>query len=296
MLQNIIPKFLNYCKHYQFSKKALETFSLRLSEYSRFLEPLKLSSLDDITYVHLSDFVTSGDPSVHVKKARVWTLHQFFHYLEFHKLIGINIAQHLPYPRIEKNDPQFLSLDELKSVLTWFLVKSTSLSGLRNLIIVMMLVFLGLRLSALRNLNIQDLSLPESLIWVREKGYVRRPLPIPQILCIYLYQYLKKLDIQIGPLFLSKRKKRISTRSVQYIFDVAEKNLRPGKHLHCHLLRHTAATQINQSSGVDITQAVLGHRSRRTTEAYVHLDGDLYAKYMASHPYHQAGGGEPCMI
>lgn len=288
MLQNIIPKFINYCKHYHFSDKAIQAFTTRLAELDHFLNHHQIHSLSEIQYDHLIDFVTTGNPSVHIKKARVWTLHQFFHYLEFYKLIELNIAQPLPYPRIEKNDPQFLSLDELKNILSWFIMKSTSLPGLRNLIIVMMFGFLGLRLSALRNLNIQDLSLPESLIWVREKGYIKRPLPIPQILCIYLYQYLKKLDIQIGPLFLSKRKQRMSARSVQYIFDVAEDALDFNKHLHCHLLRHTAATQINQSSGVDITQAILGHRSRRSTEAYVHLDGDLYAKYMASHPYHQA--------
>jgi integrase/recombinase XerC len=287
MLQNIIPNFIDYCKHYHFSLKAIQAFKTRLGELDHFLNHQQIRSLSEIQYDHLIDFVTSGDPSVHVKKARVWTLHQFFHYLEFHKLIGVNIAQQLPYPKIEKNDPRFLSSDEIKTLLNWFLLKSTSLPGLRNLIIVMMLVFLGLRLSALRNLDIQDLSLPESLIWIREKGYIRRPLPVPQILCVYLYQYLKNIDRQIGPLFLSKRKNRISTRSVQYIFDVAENKLDFNKHLHCHLFRHTAATQINQSAGVDITQAVLGHRSRRTTEAYVHLDGDLYAKYMASHPYHQ---------
>jgi site-specific recombinase XerC len=150
----------------------------------------------------------------------------------------------------------------------------------------MMFGFLGLRLSALRNLNIQDVMLADSLLWVRDKGYVRRPVPIPQIICIHLYQYLKTLDIRMGPLFLSKRNKRISQRSVQYIFDIAENELSINKHLHCHLFRHTAATQINQTAGVDITRSLLGHRSRRTTEQYIHLDGTLYASHMGCHPYH----------
>jgi integrase/recombinase XerC len=171
-------------------------------------------------------------------------------------------------------------------ILSWFLLKANSIPGLRNLVIVMMFGLLGLRLSALRNINIQDISLPDSFLWICEKGYVRRPLPMPQILCIHLYQYLKRMDIKMGPLFLSKRKKRISPRSVQYIFDTAEKSLAIDKHLHCHLFRHTAATQINQTAGVDVTQAMLGHRSRRTTEGYVHLDGTVYADHMASHPYH----------
>lgn len=285
MLQNIILNFLNYCKHYHFSKSTIEAFTTRLNELHWFVQLHQIKSLDEITYQHLMEFVVSDNPSVHVKKVRVWTLHQFFHYLELSKLIKVNIAQRLPYPKIDRNDPEFLSLDELKMILSWFLLKANSFPGLRNLVIVMMFGLLGLRLSALRNLDIKDISLAESMLRIHEKGYVRRPLPMPQILCIYLYQYLKSADRQIGPLFLSKRKRRISSRSVQYILDMAEKSLPLDKHLHCHLFRHTAATHINQTAGVDITQAILGHRSRRTTEKYVHLDGNVYAQYMGRHPY-----------
>jgi integrase/recombinase XerC len=285
MLQNIILNFLNYCKHYHFSDSAIEAFTTRLNELDRFLQRHQIKSLNEITYPHLMEYVASGNVSSHVKKVRVWTLHQFFHYLELSKLIKVNIAQRLPYPKIDKNDPRFLTLDELKMILSWFLLKANSFPGLRNLVIVMMFGLLGLRLSALRNLDIQDISLAESMLWIHEKGYVRRPLPMPQILCIYLYQYLKRADRHIGPLFLSKRNKRISPRSVQYIFDIAEKNLPLDKHLHCHLFRHTAATQINQTAGVDITQAILGHRSRRTTEKYIHLNGNVYAQHMGRHPY-----------
>ena len=288
MLQKNISSFINYCKHYQFSFKSIQAFKLRLQELENFLTSCQIKSLDQITYQHLLEFVISGNASNHVKKVRVWTLHQFFHYLKFHKMIAVNIAQQLPYPKIDKNDPEFLTLDELKIILSWFLMQANSIPGLRNLIMVMMFGFLGLRLSALRNLDIQDISLPESFLWINEKGYVRRHLPMPQILCIYIYQYLKNMDRQIGPLFLSKRNKRISPRSVQYIFDVAERNLPLEKHLHCHLFRHTAATQINQTAGVDITQSILGHRSRRTTEQYIHLDGKVYAQHMGCHPYHDS--------
>ncbi|MBN2267390.1 MAG: tyrosine-type recombinase/integrase [Candidatus Babeliaceae bacterium] len=286
MLQHIITNFLETCKHYHFSKSAIEAFTTRLNELDRFMINHLIESVQEITYSDLLDFVTSGDVSPHVKKVRVWTLHQFFHYLEFYKLITVNVAQKLPYPKPEKNDPQFLALDELKTILSWFITRSDSLPGLRNLIIVMLFAFLGIRLSALRSLNIQDICLAESLLWVREKGYIRRPLPMPQVLCIHLYEYLKMMDRKMGPLFLSKRKQRMCPRSVQYVFDLAEDALRLDKHLHSHLLRHTAATQLNQSAGVDVTRAVLGHRSRKTTEGYVHLNGNEYAGYMNRHPYH----------
>ncbi len=289
MLQEHIVNFLNEYKHYHYSKSTLEAFSTRLGELDRFLERRQIRSLDDISYRHLLEFVASGHASSHVKKVRVWTLHQFFHYLYFNKRIEVNVARQLPYPKLEKTEPEFLTLEDLKKILHYFLIHVRSSQGLRNLVIVMMFGFLGIRLSALRNLNIQDIVLQDSLVWVREKGSVRRPVPMPQILCVHLYRYLITLDTQMGPLFLSKRKQRISARSVQYILDVSENQLGIKKHLHAHLFRHTAATQINQTAGVDITRALLGHRSRRTTERYVHLDGSLYARHMGRHPYHDGG-------
>lgn len=285
MLQKNIANFLNECKHYQFSKSAIEAFTTRLGELYRFFESHQIKSLAEISYQHLLEFVVSGHSSSHVKKFRVWTLHQFFHYLHFHKLVEVNIAEKLPYPKLEKTEPKFLTLEELKTIFHYFYLHASSLPGMRNLVIVMMFGFLGLRLSALCKLNIQDVMLADSLLWISDKGYVRRLLPMPQILCIQLYQYLKRLDRKMGPLFMSKRKKRISERSVQYIFEFAEKDIGLDKHLHCHLFRHTAATQINQTSGVDIARSLLGHRSRKTTERYVHLDGCLYAKHMDRHPY-----------
>jgi site-specific recombinase XerD len=48
-------------------------------------------------------------PSIQVTKSRVWTLMQFYHFLTLHRIIPENIATGLPYPKIEKTVPQFLT-------------------------------------------------------------------------------------------------------------------------------------------------------------------------------------------
>jgi len=78
MLQTIIHNFLEYCKHYQFSTSTIEAFTTRLNELDRFLDNNQLHSVKQITYHHLMEFVASGTVSNHIKKVRVWTLHQFF--------------------------------------------------------------------------------------------------------------------------------------------------------------------------------------------------------------------------
>ena len=149
----------------------------------------------------------------------------------------------------------------------------------------MLLGFLGLRLSCILCLNIEDVDLQEGLLWIREKGSILRDLCIPQILCSLLAKYLDILNLKQGPLFLSKRKRRISERTVQHIFKKAMDKLDIDKHLHAHLFRHTAGTHLNKVAGPAITQHVLGHLSRKSTEIYTHLNPDQYAVYMRKHPY-----------
>jgi integrase/recombinase XerC len=91
--------------------------------------------------------------SPHVKKARVWTLRQFFHFLKLTKQIQSNITQNLPYPKIDKKEPLFLTIDEFKMILMYSLKQANSTTGLRNFIIIMLLGFLGLRISALIQLD-----------------------------------------------------------------------------------------------------------------------------------------------
>jgi len=283
MLENIISDFLISCKTYNFSKRSKEVFSSTLKKLSQHLNSLHIKSNKDITYEHLLSFVISGNPSVHTKKQRVWTLRQFFHYLKINKVIKKNIVLKLPYPRIDKKEPDFLSFNQLKTILNYFISIAVSNIGIRNLIIVLFLVFLGLRISAIININLQDIDLKSSSILVTEKGNRKRIIPLPQILCYFLYPYIKSLERDLGPLFLSNQNKKISHRMVQHFFK--EASIALGIHIYSRIFRHTAATQLNRIAGLDVTKQILGHRRRESTQRYVHLNPDIYAEYMRRHPY-----------
>jgi site-specific recombinase XerD len=229
-----------------------------------------------------------GTPSPSVKKARVWSLHQFFHNLKLQQLIPHNIAAKLPYPKIEKKIAQFLTDDEFKRILNFFTQQATDIQGLRNLVLILLMGFLGLRTAAIVAINISDVDLIESRLWIHEKGYwgqTKKVIPLPQVLCHILTQYISQLDNTQKPLFLSKRNRRYSPRSLQNLFRNVADQLGIEKKLHPHLFRHTAATQINQVAGLQITQCLLGHQSIANTNHYAHLNPNIYAEHMRKHPY-----------
>ena len=285
MIESEMKHFLKYCKLSDFADKSIETFTIRLNEFNRFLKNTNVSSITDISYQHLKRFISEfKDPSIHIKKARIWSLHQFFHFMKLNGWVSENIALDIPYPKIGKTVPHFLTVEEYNRILGYFYKKATDVRGLRNLVFIMMLGLLGLRLGSILSLNIDDVDLGTGLIRLSDKGKKERTLIMPEALCIVLSQYLELHGKKQMPLFLSKRNKRLSPRSLQNIFRQAEDNLGIYKHLHAHLFRHTAATHLNRLGGPVITQHVLGHKYRKNTEKYTHLNPDIYATYMKRHP------------
>jgi integrase/recombinase XerC len=212
-------------------------------------------------------------------------LRQFFHFLKLNGWIKTNIVTDFPYPKIEKTIPYFLTIEEYNSLLNFFYHRATDVSGYRNLVMIMMLGLLGLRLSSVISLNIEDVDIESGLLHVLEKGAKQRPLIMPKILCHILGRYLGSLNKRQGPLFLSKRNKRLSPRMLRDVFQKAASSLEIDKHLHAHLFRHTAATHLNKVSDPEITRHVLGHMRSNSTKKYTHLNPDQYAVYMQTHPY-----------
>jgi integrase/recombinase XerC len=294
MLHRYCNQFLDYCRLVDFSHRSIQALTARLSEFETFLKALKIRSVKRIEYRHLVDFVADyKKPSIHVTKSRVWTLRQFFHFLTLHRHVLKNIALKLPYPKIEKTVPQFLTIDEYNQLINYFCRKSEDLLGLRNLVTIMMLGMLGLRTSTLIAPNIEDIDLRCGLVWIREKGQRQRNLVVPHSLCKIINKYLQLQGHKKGPLLLSKRKRRISQRSLQDIFRMAADHLGIDKKLHSRLFRHTAATHLTRVAGIEITQHVLGHSRRVNTAKYAHLNPDQYALYMKKHSYMSGPGVKP---
>jgi integrase/recombinase XerC len=286
MLYRYTNQFLEYCRLADFSIRSIQALTARLNELENFLKTHRIRSVKRVRYHHLIDFTADFNaPSIHVTKSRVWTLRQFYHFLTLHRIVAENIATGLPYPKIEKTVPQFLTQQEYKLLIRHFTDRADAPMGLRNLVIIMLLGTLGLRTSTLIALNIEDIDLRCGLVWLREKGQRQRNLVVPHSVCKIINKYLQLQGHKKGPLLLSKRKKRISPRTLQDIFRKAADQLGIDKKLHARLFRHTAATHLNRVAGIDITQQVLGHSRRANTIKYAHLNPDQYAVYMKKHPY-----------
>jgi site-specific recombinase XerD len=192
MLHRHITPFLDYCQLADFSIRSIQALSIRLNEFDIFLKTQRIRSVKSVRYRHLIGFAADyNSPSIHVTKSRVWALRQFYQFLTLHRIVPENIATGLPYPKIEKTVPQFLTIEEYTRLLCYFTDRSDSPMGLRNLVIIMLLGTLGLRTATLNAINIEDADLTCGLLWIKEKGRRQRSVVLPHCICKIIRDYLQ---------------------------------------------------------------------------------------------------------
>ncbi|GAB7058251.1 tyrosine recombinase XerA [Paenibacillus sp. YK5] len=136
--------------------------------------------------------------------------------------------------------------------------------NLRNLAIVYILLFTGIRVSELCQLNRTDLKLSErsgSLTVRKGKGNIARTVPLPVDARHYISKYLESRTDADTALFLSQYKRRISVRSVQHMLQKYN--------IHPHQLRHTYCREL-VNAGIDIASVaeLAGHASLEVTRRY----------------------------
>jgi integrase/recombinase XerC len=145
-------------------------------------------------------------------------------------------------------------------------------------------------LAELCQLDQRDLDLRNAQIIVTGKGNKQRQLPLgnPAIAAIKQWQAVRENSKppENDALFIARTGSRIQPRSVQQRLALHAKKQHLNQHLHPHMLRHSFASHMLESSGdLRAVQELLGHADLSTTQVYTHLDFQHLAKvYDQAHP------------
>ena len=191
-------------------------------------------------------------------------------------------------PRAAKTLPRTLSPDEAAKLLEFPV--DDDLMALRDKAMFELCYSSGLRLAELASLRPEDLDFSEGTVRVTGKGGKTRIVPFGSKAADVLREWIKRREILVRPgetaLFLSRYGKNISHRSIGQRLKVQTLRQGIGAAVHPHVLRHSFASHVLQSSGdLRAVQEMLGHASISTTQVYTHLDFQHLAKvYDAAHP------------
>lgn len=211
----------------------------------------------------------------------------FYRYLLREGSVAHNPFAGIPAPKSGKRLPKALSVDQAARLMQ---IEGDASLVQRDRALIELLYSSGLRLAELVGMNVADLDLRDGVATVTGKGGKTRLVPVGSkaraALAVWLKQRAAFAAVGETAVFLGRNGKRLGARSVQ--LRLKQWALRQGIEVptHPHMLRHSFASHLLESSGdLRAVQELLGHADLSTTQVYTHLDFQHLAKvYDAAHP------------
>lgn len=230
----------------------------------------------------LGDIILVSDNSPATRNRKLYSIRSFFKYLHKNEVIETNPTTTIDASKIRiKAEPIYMKLQDARKYIT-AINEYDSINKLRDLAIVKIFLYAGLRVSELVNLNINDIDFDNKSIKFLGKGNKERNIPLHDDVINSINDYLAvRGEIKIKnpddfeALFLSRHGKRISVRSIQLMIKKYAKlaGIKNAKKITPHKLRHTFASLLyHQTKDIKILQELLGHANISTTQIYTHTD------------------------
>ena len=275
--------------------------SKTLDSYQRQLQQLALSIADadthwlNVTEAQLKQHIISlrrSGAKPRTIALKVAALRSFYRYLQAQGQRTDNPALYLSVPKAARSLPKNLNVDQLNHLLS--VDSHDDILACRDKAMLELFYSSGLRLEELVNANINDIDWQQQLMRVTGKGSKQRIVPIGKIALQALRDWLaqrpafttKLTEADQQALFVSKQHKRISARHVRERVQLWAKQQGLNQHVHPHMLHHSFASHMLESSqDLRAVQELLGHANLSTTQVYTHLDFAHLAKvYDNAHP------------
>jgi integrase/recombinase XerC len=215
---------------------------------------------------------------------RLSACRSFFRWLIREGLARHNPATGVRAPKSPRKLPNVLDADEMGAFLE---LPGDAPLATRDRAMLELFYSSALRLSELCTLRWDALDLDQGLVRVTGKGGRTRVVPVGGPACAALAAWRDESRAEAGaPVFPGRDGGPISPRAVQQRLRRWAERQGIWKRVHPHLLRHSAASHVLESSGnLRAVQELLGHADIGTTQVYTHLDFQHLAKvYDAAHP------------
>ncbi|MDD5276346.1 MAG: tyrosine recombinase XerC [Methylovulum sp.] len=274
------------------SAHTVKSYQRDLKQLVQFCTDKLISDWQCVQHTHIRAYIAQrhrqGLSSKSLQR-QLSAIRSFYNYLLKNNVAETNPAQHVKAPKQARKLPKTLDVDQITGLLE---AGTNSIIEIRDIAMFELFYSSGLRLSELTALDLPDMDLPDKSLLVRSgKGGKSRLLPIGSKAATALENWLlRRAKIAVASsepaVFTSTRGTRLSQRSVELRLTQWCKNKGIDEHIHPHMLRHSFASHLLESShDLRAVQELLGHSNISTTQIYTHLDfqhlADIYDK---AHP------------
>lgn len=292
-----LEHFLSYLASQRLcSPHTLTAYRQDITRLADYLDRLSVSTWADFQRAHLEGWIAeSRDAGLAIRSVQrqLSAVRRFYDWLARTSDAGLHPTHGYQLKRVRQDLPQVLDVDLMQQLLDAPAPQDEKAAQLwrRDKAVLELFYSSGLRLAELAQARLTDLDLSGGLITVLGKGRKTRVLPIGKMARAAISDWLAIRPSFVRAdsdnwLFLSQRGSRLSERSIQMRLLHQAERIGLDRRLYPHLLRHSFASHMLESShDLRAVQELLGHSDIRATQIYTHLDFQhLASVYDQAHP------------
>jgi len=286
-----LDRFLNYLRDERNASPATRTAYRRdLARFVAFLEREGVAAWPAVSADHVQRFVAAehrrGLSGRSLARALA-AVRALFAWLLREGRAERDPAADIRAPRAPRPLPRALEVEEVERLVS---IPGDDPRARRDCALLELFYSSGLRLAELASLDVPALNLAAREARVLGKGRRERIVPVGEPARAALAAWLRVRGEWAAAdepaLFVTRAGRRLSRRAIQQRVAHWATRLGLPRHVHPHMLRHSFATHVLESSGdLRAVQELLGHANIATTQVYTHLDFSHLAEvYERAHP------------
>ncbi len=304
----LVQAYLNHVKvEKRLAERTVELYTLDLQRLAANAAEVRVG-FKDIQNAHIRRWIAQMHSAGRSARGIALILsgwRGFYVWLGRQGLIGHNPVQDVRAPKAGKPLPKALGVDESVQLASHVEEADHPALEARDACITELLYGCGLRIGELVGLDVAASGTARGWIDAQEgeahvlgKGSKRRSVPVGQAALAALARWLEQRATWAGEdaaLFIGSRGQRLTPQHIRVRLKRRSRLAGLATPVHPHMLRHSFASHVLQSSGdLRAVQELLGHASISTTQVYTRLDFQHLAKvYDAAHPRAHAKGKPP---
>ncbi len=290
--KDMLESFLTYLVVIKgLSRNTSHSYKTDIEKLFTFIEKKELNSITKLKPNHISEFLAelniSGLNISSINRCIV-SIKQFFKYLMLENIIKTDPTANLISPRMKKNIPDVLSLEDIEKILN--IPDLTKFEGLRDSAMLEVLYASGLRVTELVELKQVNINYDHGYLVVMGKGSKERIVPIGMTSIKKINDYLELSRPHLVKnkisdyLFITRRGTCFTRQGFWKLIKAYAKDAGILKNISPHTIRHSFATHLLER-GADLRtiQLLLGHSDISTTQIYTHVESkrlrEIHKKY-----------------
>jgi integrase/recombinase XerC len=287
-LQMVIGNFVDYLRNEKrYSPATISNYTRSLNQLCVHVDGLRVARWRDVHTDQIQGFIAKthrAGLSPGSLRDMLSAYRSFYRWLAREGAAATNPAVGVRSPKAPRKLPQVLDVDEVSALLDF---PADDPEAVRDRALLELLYSSGLRVSELTSVRWRDLDLAEGLARVTGKGSKTRIVPVGAK-AIAALQALREQDHPdaADPLVRGRLGRPLTPDGVRQRLKRRARDQGVWKRVYPHLLRHSCASHVLESSGdLRAVQELLGHADIGTTQIYTHLDFQHLARvYDAAHP------------